>query len=207
MKEIYFAENWIVHETEKFISDEECDELIEFAKPLLSESLIKGGEKNVKRQSQTAWLTYKDSPIVRDIQYKICEKLLVPLNILENLQIIRYQPGGHYITHYDFYTSNNEQVRHGGGQRMFTNLINLNDDFEGGETEFPQMGKVCVPKKGKMITWRNALTTSLFLPQTEHSGNPVKSGTKWAAVQWVRQFPFERNDKSYWERVQDMKSS
>lgn len=54
---------------------------------------------------------------------------------------------------------------HEGGKRFLIMMVYLNDDFEGGETEFPVLGDKVKPKKGKLL---------VFPPMWNylHRGNP-----------------------------------
>jgi prolyl 4-hydroxylase len=74
------------------------------------------------------------------------------------------------------------------GPRIYTYLIYLNDDYEGGETAFPKLNIAVKPKKGKCVVFQNTL------PQPDgriplealHGGNPVTSGNKWICNKWIR---------------------
>ena len=48
-------------------------------------------------------------------------------------------------------------------------MVYLNDDFEGGETEFPEQGEIIVPEVG---------TALLFQHMLLHAGKRVRSGVK-----------------------------
>ena len=54
---------------------------------------------------------------------------------------------------------------HAGGKRFLIMMVYLNDDFTGGETEFPILGDKITPKKGKLL---------IFPPMWNylHRGNP-----------------------------------
>jgi hypothetical protein len=58
-----------------------------------------------------------------------------------------------------------------GSDRILTYLLYLNDNFEGGETEFA-CGKVIKPKKGKLLIFPSS-------PPFVHRGCKVKSGDKY----------------------------
>ena len=67
----------------------------------------------------------------------------VPVPAFEPPQILRYEVGQQFIPHYDFMDENSAGFRDelgGYGQRIATFLIYLNDDYEGGETNFPKIG-------------------------------------------------------------------
>jgi prolyl 4-hydroxylase len=57
----------------------------------------------------------------------------------------------------------------GGTKSLLTLMVYLNDDFEGGETEFPEQGETIVPRAG---------TALLFQHMLLHAGKRVRSGVK-----------------------------
>tara|TARA_B100000780_G_C21055531_1_gene424043 strand:- start:108 stop:902 length:795 start_codon:yes stop_codon:yes gene_type:complete len=130
------------------------------------------------------------------------------LNV-ENLGVIKYNEGEEYKTHMDCWIPNTsaykEQIKNG-GQRIYTCLIYLNDDFSGGETEFINANIKIIPKKGKAVFWNHlrnigncdgVVSDDYNLPNilSCHSGNPVKKGIKYACNIFVREknFPMSKN--------------
>ncbi len=93
-------------------------------------------------------------------------QFLPPPRTLESFRIKRYRSGTdeQFKTHID--VANMESAK-----RYLAFLFYLNDDFEGGETEF-EFGQVIQPQRGKVL---------IFPPtwQFPHAGLPVKSGTKY----------------------------
>ena len=98
----------------------------------------------------------------------------------EPLNILRYQPGQQYRPHHD---------AHGaipGMLREWTALIWLNDDYEGGETDFPDVGVRVKGALGDLLLFHNVTADSLPDPRMIHAGLPVTSGVKWMASRWIR---------------------
>jgi hypothetical protein len=83
-------------------------------------------------------------------------------------QLVRYSPGGHYRAHSDV----GRRTR----DRYYTVLCYLNDDFEGGSTQFPALDHSVKPQSGKAI---------LFPSSYLHCGEPVASGEKYILVSWI----------------------
>ena len=83
-------------------------------------------------------------------------------------QMIRYRKGGHYVPHADA----------GGdlGERYFTVVCYLNDNFEGGQTSFPSLGLAVKPKTGHAI---------VFPARYLHCAEPVTRGEKFILITWV----------------------
>ena len=70
--------------------------------------------------------------------------------------------------------------------RHWTALIWLNDDYEGGETDFPDVGVRVKGAVGDMLLFHNVTGEGLPDPRMIHAGLPVTSGVKWMASRWIR---------------------
>ena len=71
-----------------------------------------------------------------------------------------------------------EQAKH--SHRVAACMMYLNDDFEGGETEFLYQSRRIIPKRGQFLIWPATYTHS-------HRGNPPLSGKKYIATSWIEQ--------------------
>tara|TARA_B100000131_G_scaffold288277_1_gene299496 strand:+ start:405 stop:1040 length:636 start_codon:yes stop_codon:yes gene_type:complete len=71
-----------------------------------------------------------------------------------------------------------ENTGEGTIQRVLATMIYLNDDFEGGETEFLYLKKRMKPVKGRVLIFPAAFTHT-------HRGGLVLDGTKYIATAWV----------------------
>jgi len=87
----------------------------------------------------------------------------------EGYNILKYSDGQQYSAHYDGGTDTS---------RAISALIYLNDDFEGGETEFINFDLKIKPQKGMLILFPSNFAYS-------HVAHPVTSGTKYALVTWI----------------------
>ena len=68
-------------------------------------------------------------------------------------------------------------------RRVLVTMMYLNDDFEGGETEFLYQSLRIQPKKGRMLIWPAGFTHT-------HRGNPPLSGDgKYIATGWIEAVP------------------
>ena len=104
----------------------------------------------------------------------------LPWTHSECLQLVSYHAGQHFALHTDYFDEvsavtfcasclgraserrplflclqGDEGTDLAAGQRVFTGLIYLNDDFEGGTTDFPALNRSFAPRKGSMVLWRN----------------------------------------------------
>lgn len=98
----------------------------------------------------------------------------------EALALLRYSPGQEYRPHFDF-------VKGAANRRLMTALIYLNEDYEGGETEFVRTGLKVKGSTGDVILFRNEGADGQPNPLSEHAGLPVTKGAKYLATRWIRE--------------------
>ena len=89
------------------------------------------------------------------------------------VQILRYGPGQEFTLHADREPGSGRVY----GARQLSAILYLNDDYEGGELEFPRQGVAYNPRAGSAIVFPSGFTHP-------HSSRPVKTGVKYSAVTW-----------------------
>ena len=178
------------------LSDEECEALIEVAKPRLARSLTvataTGGEEvNADRTSNGMFFRRAENDLVQRIEARIARLVKWPQENGEGLQILHYRPGTEYKPHYDYFDPaqpGTPSVLQRGGQRVATLVIYLGEPEKGGGTVFPDVHLEIAPKRG------NAVFFSYERPhpstRTLHGGSPVLAGEKWIATKWLRERRF-----------------
>jgi predicted 2-oxoglutarate/Fe(II)-dependent dioxygenase YbiX len=166
-----------------FITPEERKYIIERSEKELKTSLVSEDRyiDDSVRKSETAWLD-RDDPIVRNVMERCLEYTDRPLANCEKLQVLKYKPGGFYKPHQDAFEND-------GNMRMYTFILALNDDYEGGETEFPNLGKEYKLRAGDALFFETLDNYELMTSKALHGGQPVKSGEKWICNLWVRKYP------------------
>jgi prolyl 4-hydroxylase len=172
-----------------FITKEDADYILEMAEYNYEDSIIVSYKADGIRKSQTYWLD-KDDPIAKKIITKVCAIDGYSIEQSEDIQVVKYEPNGYYKEHHDSCCDNNEICRkfNKDGPRVLTMIIYLNNDFEGGETKFPNIDKKYTPEKYSGL---------LFYPMNKngdkchdnslHAGMPVTSGQKYIANVWIRE--------------------
>ena len=88
----------------------------------------------------------------------------------EGFHVLRYQNKAEYRNHHDHGVMN---------QRTLSLVMFLNDDYEGGELEFPYFDYKIVPQKGKVVLFPSSFAYS-------HIAHPVEEGTKYTAINWYK---------------------
>ncbi len=98
----------------------------------------------------------------------------------EPLNILQYGPGQQYKPHLDGMSADNVT------KRNYTALIWLNDDFDGGETNFPDIDLKVRGAVGDMLVFKNVRDDGELDHRMIHAGLPVTRGVKWMASRWIR---------------------
>ena len=101
----------------------------------------------------------------------------------EPLQILRYRPGDQYREHVDTIPGRDNQ-------RLFTALVYMNEDFEGGETRFTRAGLDVKGRTGDAIVFRSLRADGRPDPMSAHAGLPVTKGVKLLASRWINERPY-----------------
>lgn len=110
----------------------------------------------------------------------------------EPFNVLRYAVGQRYEPHYDFLNPEVPALAEAlalQGQRVATFLVYLNDDYEGGETAFPELDWSLKANRGDGLLFFNVDAKGAPDPRTLHAGLPPASGEKWLLSQWIRDKP------------------
>ncbi|XP_021300655.1 probable prolyl 4-hydroxylase 10 [Herrania umbratica] len=191
-----------------FLSKEECEYLIELAKPHMEKSTVvdsetgKSKDSRVRTSSGTFLARGRDKTI-RNIEKRIADFTFIPAEHGEGLQILHYEVGQKYEPHYDYFMD--EFNTKNGGQRIATVLMYLSDVEEGGETVFPAAkgnisavpwwnelsecgkgGLSVKPKMGDALLFWSMKPDAGLDPSSLHGGCPVIRGNKWSSTKWMR---------------------
>ena len=169
---------------ENFLSENERIHIKQRAESKLQVSTVAKDRKVDEkiRKSETAWLSTED-PIVKSVVERCISRTDRPIENCEQLQVLRYKEGGHYNPHQDvFYQDKNK--------RLYTFIIALNDEYEGGETAFPYLDEKYKLKAGDALFFHTLDNYGLDTTDALHGGQPVKSGEKWVCNLWVHKYPY-----------------
>lgn len=189
-------EDYEVLEIYNLLSREECQEVIAAAikqgmqeSDVLSYGTSTGTTVNdTYRKSKTAWMTDETHPLCMRLALFSEQITGIPRENQEMLQVAHYEPMGKFNEHFDacIYDDKEycEKMNNYAGQRRSTLLIYLNDDFQGGETEFVSIGLKIKPEAGKAILFFNVDKDENIIEKSKHRGNPVVAGEKWICTKW-----------------------
>lgn len=180
---------------ENFATPQECDWVMARAHGRLGPAMVL--DKQTGREKTHPDRTNKaielDVPamdvVIQILRARIAAATNLPLPVFEPAQIMHYSVGEEFRPHYDFLTGDAEgwaaQLERY-GQRIATFLLYLNDDFEGGETDFPSVGISHRGGKGDALFFANVDPAGTPDRKTLHAGRPPSRGQKWILSQWIR---------------------
>ncbi|KAL7128226.1 hypothetical protein ABFS83_14G301700 [Erythranthe nasuta] len=190
-----------------FLSKEECEYLINLARPHMVKSTVvdskTGKSKDSRvRTSSGMFLRRGRDKVIKDIEKRIADYTFIPAEHGEGLQVLHYEVGQKYEPHYDYFLDDFNTKN--GGQRIATVLMYLSDVEEGGETIFPaakgnfstvpgwneksecaKRGLAVKPKMGDALLFWSMRPDATLDPTSLHGGCPVIVGNKWSSTKWM----------------------
>lgn len=206
----------------KFLSDEECDYIVQKAELRLERSGVvdtDSGSTKIDsiRTSSGMFFNRAEDPIIEGIERRIANWTLLPVGNQEGLQVLRYQNTQKYDAHWDYFF--HKEGTANGGNRVATVLTYLNDVEEGGETTFPKIpapGGVnegfsdCAkhvlavkPRKGDAVLFHSMNYDNTLVDKSLHAACPVIRGIKWSMPKWIHVGHYDmRGDKYDVERAE-----
>jgi hypothetical protein len=180
---------------EGFAPPQICDWVIERSRRRLVRAEIAdaasglGAYADARTNSATTFKHAEMDVILHLLRARIAALTGPPVEAMEATSILHYDVGEEFSRHYDFL-----QVKAPGhaklvakhGQRVLTFLLYLNDDFEGGETEFPELNWRFKGRKGDALFFWNVDPKGAPDFGTLHAGLAPTRGEKWLLSQWIR---------------------
>lgn len=179
-----------------FLTDDECDQIVQIAKPQMERSTVMaegGNDGSVLSDIRTSFGTF-----LRRGEYDVCKRfdaraeaiLNWPIDCTEDMQVLRYDKGAEYQAHHDYFDTTVGQWTPSlarGGNRCGTLVTYLNTPTRGGGTLFPDVPMEVRARKGMAVYF--GYPSPEPSSRTLHAGSPVIEGEKWAAIKWFRQGP------------------
>jgi len=180
---------------EGFAAPEICDWLIARAAPRLAPAQVydhdTGGPRSegVRTNSECHFLRDESDLLLLALRARMARVTELPVQAMEAPAILHYTAGQEFLPHFDFFDTARpgyakEVAEH--GQRVLTFLLCLNDDYDGGETEFPELAKRWKGHKGSALFFWNVTPDGTPDARTLHAGLAPTRGEKWLLSQWVR---------------------
>ncbi|CAK8562503.1 unnamed protein product [Lathyrus sativus] len=190
-----------------FATAEQCETIVAAAKVGLKPSslALRKGEtaentKGIRTSSGVFLSASEDKTGTLDvIEEKIARATMIPRSHGEAFNILRYEIGQRYNSHYDAF--NPTEYGPQKSQRMASFLLYLTDVQDGGETMFPFenglnmdgsygyedcIGLKVKPRQGDGLLFYSLLPNGTIDQTSLHGSCPVIKGQKWVATKWIR---------------------
>jgi prolyl 4-hydroxylase len=177
-----------LYEIHDFLTPEECVDLISVIDTCLVRSPLTHGPSEY-RTSRTHYLRPAESPLISDVDRRLCELIGSPASHSETPQGQRYDEGEYFRRHCDaFCPRSDAYASHTarGGQRTWTVMVYLNATQLGGQTLFNNMGISFTPRPGTALAWNNLHPDGSINKATTHEAQPVLRGRKYVLTKWFR---------------------
>ena len=167
-------------------SPAECRYLQLLAQPWLEPAMIYAttgeGMRDPHRDSDNMVI----APMTEDLVVQAVNRTIAAVSNTqvtwgEPLHILRYAPGQQYRPHHDAHAYPQIEKR-----RVATALLYLNDAYEGGETNFPELGITVRGGVGDLLIFHNLDADKMPDMRMIHAGLPITSGEKWLATRWIQ---------------------
>lgn len=183
---------------DNFLTQDECQGLIDFAdNKFIDAQVVDDATGNfVQHQARTsmnASFARGETPLIQSIEQRIANLINWEVDKGEPIQVLRYQNGGEYKAHYDWFdpnTAGGQKNIGKAGQRVGTFLMYLSEVEAGGATRFPSLNFEVRPKAGMALYFADLLPTGEPDTLSLHSSVPVVTGTKYLATKWLRENPY-----------------
>jgi len=180
---------------EGFASPEICDWLIRRARPRLSLAKVYDHDTGdarheaIRTNSECHFPLNDSDLVLLFLRARMAKVTELPVDAMEAAVILHYLPGQEFLPHFDFLDTSlpgyaKDVAKR--GQRVLTFLLCLNEDYEGGETEFPVLGKRWKGHRGSGLFFWNVEPDGRPDRRTAHAGLPPTRGEKWLLSQWIR---------------------
>ena len=167
-------------------SVEECRYIQLIANPWMEPAMIYGSDgaqvRDPHRDSDNMVVTpMAEDLVIHAINRCIAEASGTNVRWGEPLHVLRYRPAQQYRPHHDAHGFGPPEKR-----RQATALLYLNDEYEGGETHFPELGIKVRGAVGDLLIFHNLTADRMPDPRMTHAGLPIIRGEKWLATRWIR---------------------
>lgn len=185
---------------EGFATAAECDWLIETARDSLRRARVYRrdaagyAEADSRTNLEADYIFGNASVALSLVRDRIAAAAGIPTGQFEIAKLLHYEPGQQFAVHGDFQETTSpalaREVEHR-GQRIATFLLYLNDDYEGGETDFPRIGFRYRGARGDALLFFNVDAVGQPNHDSVHAGLPTTRGEKWLLSQWMRSKPID----------------
>jgi predicted 2-oxoglutarate/Fe(II)-dependent dioxygenase YbiX len=186
-----------IRAVEKFMPVAVCDWLMARGAGKYQASMMFDGQKSNFLASRTC-SDFKFDIVEADCVLQVVRERVaaitgMPTVAFEPPQIFHYALGQEIKPHFDALRLGDQGYGHGGsykGDRIATFLLYLNDDYEGGELEFPKVGLKHRGKAGDGVFFAHVDEQGVPDRKSLHAALPITRNEKFILSQWIHDRPF-----------------
>ena len=135
---------------------------------------VKGYQLNFKTPTNLFYWNYIKNEITRVYGFYKAKFPMMASSKINQIDLLKYNSGGKYNVHTDHYTNS---------PRHLSIIINLNEEYEGGNLIFTDQKKVEVKRiklgKGSIVFF----PSNFMYP---HSIEPITKGVRYSIVSWLQ---------------------
>jgi prolyl 4-hydroxylase len=180
-----------------FASPAECDWLLGRCRAHLHPAMVYHGSARLatsagRTNTEADYTIFNSDVLLALLRERMAVAAGVASTHFEVTKLLHYERGEQFGLHGDFLELNTPELAREvevRGQRAATFLTYLNDDYEGGETEFPKLGIRHRGRRGSALLFHNVDGSGRPDYSTVHAGRPPVTGEKWLLSQWIRTRP------------------
>lgn len=186
-----------IRAVDKFVPTVVCDWLIARGEGKYERSMMFDGQKSNFLASRTC-SDFKFDIVAADCVLQVVRERVaaitgMPTVAFEPPQIFHYALGQEIKPHYDALRLGDQGYGQSGdykGDRIATFLLYLNDDYDGGELEFPKVGLRHRGKAGDGVFFAHVDEQGVPDRKSLHAALPVTRNEKFILSQWIHDRPF-----------------
>jgi len=184
-----------IRRIEKFATAPVCDWLIERARGKLHRARtydVQTGEgvvEDSRTNTETDFNIVEADVVLTLLRARIAAATGLPPAVMELTKVLHYNVGQRFAPHFDFIDPAVPGLAaevNARGQRLVTFLLYLNDDYDGGATDFPAIRLRNRGRRGDALMFANVDLAGLPDRKTLHEGMAPTRGEKWLLSQWIR---------------------
>ncbi len=125
------------------------------------------------------------------IRNRIAAATGLPVAAMEPPRVFHYATGQEIKAHYDRLNDGIGNYADSGyqGDRIVTFLLYLNDDFDGGDLDFPLVGQRFKGREGDAVYFAHVDNSGAPDRKSLHAGLPILRGEKYVLSQWIHDRP------------------
>jgi hypothetical protein len=182
---------------ERFMTPAECEWVIARGRSTLHRARVYRSSATpqvaeTRTNRETSFTIFQADVALAILRERMSAATRAPPAYFEVTKLLHYEPGQEFALHADFIQPGTPELARElqlRGQRAATLLVYLNEEYEGGETDFPRIAFRFKGRLGDALIFSNIDPAGAPDFDTVHAGLPPTRGEKWLLSQWIRTRP------------------